>query len=310
MLTLAPAILACRRAPSRLIHDGHYTLVRPFSASPAQRHSDPAARRIPAGLAGTAPYHTAYILLHTHLRPAGYPARSRSPLWRALTIRARRWGAVVNFAWAPALRVHPGYAGLGERARPGEEEEEEVYAASVFSRAHRDRRLEIPEVSLANLDDVDAHLRGVVLGGAPGDGHTALREAGEVLDRRLHVYVCTHGGRDCRCGEGGGAVVRAFERELAKRGIGAEDAVLGELAHVGGHKYAANVLVYPYGDWLGNVQEFDVPRVLDRILDAHREDHHARAEARERPPLCPPFWRGRMGLDKDEQLALLARPAT
>ncbi|KAI0628520.1 hypothetical protein C8Q77DRAFT_1035683, partial [Trametes polyzona] len=55
-------------------------------------------------------------------------------------------------------------------------------------------------------------------------------------DRRLHLYVCTHGARDCRCGEGGGEVRRALRRELAKRGLGAEDVVLGEVAHVGGHK--------------------------------------------------------------------------
>ena len=25
------------------------------------------------------------------------------------------------------------------------------------------------------------------------------------------------------------------------------------------------------------------------------------------PPLCPPFWRGRMGLDKAQQLALISK---
>ncbi|KAH9849410.1 Sucrase/ferredoxin-like-domain-containing protein [Lenzites betulinus] len=314
MLTLAPTF-ACRRAPSRLIHACHYTAVRPFSTSPPQTLSDasssPSSPSSPSpsadGLAGTAPYHTAYILLHTHARPSTYPARSRSPLWRALTLRARQWGAVVNLAWAPA--------------HAGENEGEEAYTASVFARAPRwgRGRLEIPEVSLKNLEDVDAHLRRLVLGDADAGGSVTTptsTPATEVrdLDRRLHLYVCTHGARDCRCGEGGGAVARTLERELARRGIGSGDVVLGELAHVGGHKYAANVLVYPYGDWLGNVQEADVPRVLDAILDAHH--HRAQSELDGAPeldtepaPLCPPFWRGRMGLDKEEQLALFARAA-
>ena len=62
------------------------------------------------------------------------------------------------------------------------------------------------------------------------------------LDRRLHLYVCTHGSRDCRCGEGGGAVARALRGELAKRGLGEKDVVLGEVAHVGGHKCVGRTL--------------------------------------------------------------------
>ncbi|KAI0371900.1 hypothetical protein BV20DRAFT_1065228 [Pilatotrama ljubarskyi] len=308
MLTLAPTF-ACRRSPTRLIPACHYTAIRQFTSSTPQTLS-PASSTSDAGsfsLAGTAPYHTAYVLLHTHLPPAEYPARSRSPLWRAFTMRARQWGGVVNFVWSPEMHKHPDYRGLGEDLEAKHQDGSEKYTASVFSIAHRHGRLEIPEVSLANLDEVDHRLRKLVLSGDELDK----------LDRRLHLFVCTHGSRDCRCGEGGGEVARALRRELDKRGLGEKDVVLGEVAHVGGHKYAANVLVYPYGDWLGMVQDFDVPRILDEILAWHaaqkeqlqlaRSTAQPDAPVEQLPPLCPHFWRGRMGLDKDEQVQLLSK---
>ncbi|KAI0324073.1 hypothetical protein GY45DRAFT_1331926 [Cubamyces sp. BRFM 1775] len=320
------------------------------AAATAPTSSDPG----PSSLAGTAPFHLACVLLHTHDPPSTYPSRSSSRIWRLLTMKARQWGGTVNFAWSPALRVHPGYAGLGESEedrRMGRER----YVASVFSNAHRHGRLEIPEVSLETLDEVDAKLRELVLGSvASGDSEELLQKhhdgsaststsesmtamamthttrkalrafgAGEererererepevALDRRLHLYVCTHGSRDCRCGEGGGAVARALRRELDKRGLGEKDVVLGEVAHVGGHKYAANVLAYPYGDWFGMLQDFDVPHVLDEILAQHARVQGAFDASRawpsphKLPPPCPPFWRGRMGLEKDQQLALI-----
>ncbi|CDO74769.1 hypothetical protein BN946_scf185001.g17 [Trametes cinnabarina] len=297
MLALSPTF-ACRRAPSRLIRDRYYTAARHISSSAALGSP-------PSSLAGTAPFHTAYVLLHTHDPPAVYPARSKSPTWRHLTLAARQWGSTVNFAWSPDLRVHPQYKGLGEEGAVALSSIPEIYTASVFSIAHRHGRLEIPEVSGQNYQEVSENIQRLV------SSSVAVDEG--KLDKRLHLFVCTHGSRDCRCGEGGGEVARALRRELQKRGIGAKDVVLGEVAHVGGHKYAANVLVYPYGEWLGTVQEFDVPIILDEILD-----WHARYQARvsqsgrpseEMPPLCPPFWRGRMGLDKEEQLALFQRAA-
>ncbi|KAF1363984.1 hypothetical protein EJ07DRAFT_162514 [Lizonia empirigonia] len=53
--------------------------------------------------------------------------------------------------------------------------------------------------------------------------------------------VCGHGGRDARCGALGPLLQDAFRRELARRGIMADVALV---SHVGGHKYAGNVIVY------------------------------------------------------------------
>ncbi|KAI0746728.1 Sucrase/ferredoxin-like-domain-containing protein [Daedaleopsis nitida] len=238
-------------------------------------------------LAGSVAHHNAYVFLHTHSPPSdpAYPARSKSPLWRALTLKARAWGGIVNFSWAPEQPVHAAYTGIGEEGRTRGRgnptgEGQEAYVASVFSTAHG-ARLHVPEVSLANLDAINAELH------ALSSSSTELVR--QVDDKRLFLYVCTHGSRDCRCGEAGGDVARALRAQIAKRGL-ADEVFVGDVAHVGGHKYAANVLVYPYGDWC-------VPTQLSRV----------RSSANPLPPLCPPFWRGRMGLDKDEQLALVSR---
>ncbi|PSN70680.1 hypothetical protein BS50DRAFT_673458 [Corynespora cassiicola Philippines] len=55
------------------------------------------------------------------------------------------------------------------------------------------------------------------------------------------VLICGHGGRDQRCGILGPVLKEGFERELARRGIEGE---VGVISHIGGHKYAGNVIVY------------------------------------------------------------------
>ncbi len=59
-------------------------------------------------------------------------------------------------------------------------------------------------------------------------------------------------------------------------------------SHVGGHKYAGNVIMYPSGDWYGNVQSAqDVARVI-----AHQQGGELPAN----------LWRGATGLSKEEQV--------
>lgn len=173
-------------------------------------------------LAGTAPHHTSYVLLHTHRPPKDYPPKSKSPLLRALMQRTLPWGGLVNFSWSRSQAVHPDYNGLGE------EEGEEVYRATAFSRTTG--RLDVSEVSLANVDTVAEELRAHALSGDHGPPSAPAVDPG-----KLHLYVCTHGQRDCRCGEGGVKVAEALRKEVQKRGM-EEDIMLGEVAHVGGHK--------------------------------------------------------------------------
>lgn len=86
--------------------------------------------------------------------------------------------------------------------------------------------------------------------------------------------------------------------------------------------------MYPFGDWcvyagsfrathepylsdrLGTVQPYDVPGILDEILERQAElaaKQYSGSAVKPAPILCPVFWRGRMGLDKDGQIELASR---
>jgi (2Fe-2S) ferredoxin len=95
-----------------------------------------------------------------------------------------------------------------------------------------------------------------------------------------HIFVCVHGARDPRCGACGPAVAEALAAEVVRRGL-SERAHVHRTSHVGGHQYAANVLIYPEGDWYGYVSPADVPRIV--------EQHILRGA------IVPELWRGRMG---------------
>jgi len=84
------------------------------------------------------------------------------------------------------------------------------------------------------------------------------------------VLICGHGGRDMRCGISGPILRDEFEKMLPKKGIqvlrdpinisspeecvpdalglelekGRSDARVGLISHIGGHKFAGNVIVY------------------------------------------------------------------
>jgi len=61
-------------------------------------------------------------------------------------------------------------------------------------------------------------------------------------------------------------------------------------------RYAANMLIFPYGEWLGGLRPHDVPRVLDVIMEQSSPMDLARTS------LLPTHWRCRMGLTRDQQL--------
>ncbi|KAL8276238.1 hypothetical protein RQP46_011355 [Phenoliferia psychrophenolica] len=116
---------------------------------------------------------------------------------------------------------------------------------------------------------------------------------------RTHIYVCTHGSRDCRCGDLGEPLYQALVREARWRKIGGAmsdgtDGVrISRVSHIGGHKYAANALVYKEGgscDWYGHLRETDVARLLDEATSSTAEPWW-------------PRWRGRLGLKPEEARA-------
>jgi len=209
-----------------------------------------------------------------------------SQLQRLLQLRVLKWGGRVNFSYLESQR---------DAANDGRT------PATAFS-VHGGR-LDIPDITMETLDEVEGklfrHARGQL-----------TPEASLQTSEEIHMYVCTHGARDCRCGDTGGAVVRALKDELSRRMTAnpkdpAGRIKIGEVGHVGQHQFAANVLIYPHGDWLGLVKPGDISELVSCV--ANLEHFSKNFCFSSRPPLLLQHWRGRMGLEKAEQLALFTR---
>ncbi|KAF1885615.1 hypothetical protein Lal_00039460 [Lupinus albus] len=102
-----------------------------------------------------------------------------------------------------------------------------------------------------------------------------------------HVYVCAHGSRDVRCGVCGPELIKKLNEEIELRDLKNQISVTA-CSHVGGHKYAGNVIVYSpgpdgkiMGHWYGYVTPNDIPELLDK--------HIAKGEVIQK------LWRGQMG---------------
>ncbi|KAF2028577.1 hypothetical protein EK21DRAFT_69566, partial [Setomelanomma holmii] len=87
------------------------------------------------------------------------------------------------------------------------------------------------------------------------------------------ILICGHGGRDARCGILGPILQRSFESEFARRGITAD---VAQISHIGGHKYAGNVIMYipPNADnalkgsgiWYGRVGPENVEGLVEETV--------------------------------------------
>ncbi|TFV81278.1 sucrase ferredoxin [Blastococcus sp. CT_GayMR16] len=108
---------------------------------------------------------------------------------------------------------------------------------------------------------------------APWDG-----SVGERADRPVYL-VCTHGGHDACCALRG----RPLARELPAPG----PADVWECSHLGGDRFAANVVVLPYGFYYGQVPDDGAD-----LVHAH-----------ERGQVALPWLRGRAGVPPPGQAA-------
>ncbi|HVL80588.1 MAG TPA: sucrase/ferredoxin-like family protein [Actinomycetota bacterium] len=134
--------------------------------------------------------------------------------------------------------------------------------------------------------DIPAFVEDHLVSDRPSDRleHTELRGK--------HVFVCIHANRDVRCGRCGPPVARRFRDLLQERGL-EDEVTVRRTSHVGQHSLAANVLVYPGGDWYGYVTPDDVPRIVDEHLQSGE--------------IVGDLWRGRMGTTPEEQRALASQ---
>jgi hypothetical protein len=134
----------------------------------------------------------------------------------------------------------------------------------------------------------------------PGEGwieHTALDDPAHVLDLDLTGFadgnspglvkathplylVCTHGRHDPCCAERGRPVAQALARHLPEE--------TWEVSHIGGDRFAANLLVLPHGLYFGRVTPEDAVDLADA---------YARGE------VDPQLLRGRAAYDFATQAA-------
>jgi leucyl-tRNA synthetase len=88
------------------------------------------------------------------------------------------------------------------------------------------------------------------------------------------VLICGHGGRDQRCGVLGPILQSEFRNTFRRVGIEAD---VGLISHIGGHKYAGNVIIYippsmeenalrGLGIWYGRVGPEQVEGVIEETL--------------------------------------------
>jgi len=193
------------------------------TSSPLSRTTPDATNPLQAQLPGTVPLHRCYVFLHTPNSPGTYPARYSTPVQRALLGELVHTGGSVNFCWSENGPSYP--------LRPEGEADMQEYYLTAFSSARG--KVEVQCVSMKNVCDIGRMLR----------EHSLPLSNGEAapVSEDIHVYVCTHMARDCRCGNTGSAVVRAFREELGRRRErDARDpstrVKLAESAHVGGHQ--------------------------------------------------------------------------
>ncbi|KAG0271421.1 hypothetical protein BGZ95_000769 [Linnemannia exigua] len=118
------------------------------------------------------------------------------------------------------------------------------------------------------------------------------------------VLVCIHGSRDCKCGERGGDMYKILKDMVQMTGLTNSVKIYG-VSHIGGHKFAPNTIMYPSGDWHGNLSELDSNDAQQILFDALANGGIA-GGVRERvaDPIMIDKWRGRIGMNKQEQMKL------
>lgn len=111
-------------------------------------------------------------------------------------------------------------------------------------------------------DLLTVDVAGAVAGGRP--------VAGEPHDLPL-VLVCTHGRRDVCCAELG----RPLLPGMAAR----DDVDVWECTHVGGDRFAANVVLLPHGLHYSRLVDETAAQVLDAYLDGRVVSEHLRGRS-------------------------------
>ena len=81
------------------------------------------------------------------------------------------------------------------------------------------------------------------------------------------ILVCVHASRDNRCGRAGPQIIEEFNNQINLRSIPKGEIEVTGSSHIGGHKYAGVLVVYPQGDWYGLISKRNVGDLLDNIIN-------------------------------------------
>lgn len=202
------------------------------AAAQVRRPSPPPEKEEPfsellTSLPGTAQAHRCLVLLNSSIPITEFPSRYSTKIQRQLQIRLVRLGGIVNFAWFGGPPPHVSGSSEGEG--------EEVLSGVAYT--PNGGRLPLPHISLSTIDNVVKQLV----------SHMEATTIQPETQAHIDILVCTHGARDCRCGEKGGEVYEALKEEVQKIQKDSRDSPrvrVGEIAHVGGHKYVSTLLCY------------------------------------------------------------------
>ncbi|GJJ12959.1 hypothetical protein Clacol_007206 [Clathrus columnatus] len=244
-------------------------------------------------LAGTVQFHSSYLFLHDVEDPNNWLRVFNSPLFSRLKERLGKRNVLVNIC-----QSKPYYGGtLWTKGK----HQDSLHEGFFFPVISSDEAVSVLEGHLDKLtdeeDDDDSNAVAVAEMAA-----VESRIAKELASAGPYFYICCHGHRDCRCGIRGGDLANALTDELESRNMLTDEQGrhrLGRVGHVGGHKNAPNLIIFPHGDWYGNLEPSDLPNLVNHYIQSspllslselllHGPNRYQ--------------WRGCMGMTKQEQL--------
>lgn len=352
-----------RVAPSWPLSSLRSVSRRSFASSPSATFSEAAAAPPESaasapGVVGSAPELSRHLLIHTPHPTATWPSHlhATSPLAKLLQ---EKWQARPDLARLGFNFTDGGHGTVAQAWDPTRTKFDEPPADAavecVFALPCLPRLIPAGLVSLIgtswyrrysaviypdfvelpsfSIDDLPAFEKVVAELPAASATLPSTTSGDAAPPHRTHIFVCTHRTRDCRCGDIGEPLYDALLHEIKRRKLGGElksgtDGVrIARVAHIGGHKWAGNALVYRsdgVGDWsvfpnVVQLAEEDLECSLELIdLLAYRygllraEDAPKLLDYATSPSSLPWFsrWRGRLGLSADQvRAAYASRPA-
>jgi len=113
-------------------------------------------------------------------------------------------------------------------------------------------------------------------------------QAPEKLNQKAFLFVCGHKLRDKRCGVAGPILKEELHKQIDERKL-TEEIDVHLISHVGGHKWAGNVIIYDgnraAGQWYGRVMPKHAPLLI--------EQHIQQGE------ILKELWRGQMAMSEN-----------